>query len=401
MSRSFLLGVLGVWCAGAAVAIGCGSDAAQNPIPDAGTPDAAPVDAAPADAAPDGNTKDGGADGGGDGGVSVWKPNKIAAGANHTCAVTALNHVDCWGHNSSAQIAQPTSTSLFWSPTPVVLPGGDEAVDAVAAGGNSSGSSCAVTVSGKLWCWGGVVALSATPILIPSAAAVLGVAVGDTHACFIAAPDTVHCWGNNSVGQLGDGTNNPQSSSTPVLVPDHLGITPLHAIALAANLTQTCAILLDGSVTCWGNNTLLATAVTGVSNVNALALTAGPRAVQSDGTLWGWTATVATQVAGVTGVARLASGTQHWCATDSIGDVRCWGTGLMGNGNVSETQTTPTAVGGLHTVGALAAGFQHTCALRTDGSMACWGAGGFGQIGQGDTAPRNTPSDVPTVVFWH
>ena len=68
--------------------------------------------------------------------------------------------------------------------------------------------------------------------------------------------------------------------------------------------------------------------------------------------------------------------------------------GLMGNGNVSETQTTPQFVGGLTGVRALAAGFQHTCALRNDRSMVCWGSNNEGQLGTGDSASRTTPTAV-------
>ena len=98
-------------------------------------------------------------------------------------------------------------------------------------------------------------------------------------------------------------------------------------------------------------------------------------------------------------VATMTVGSQHQCAAGTDGSVRCWGTGLMGNGNVSETQPNPVVVSGLSGVGALAAGSQHTCALRSNGSLACWGSSQFGQLGQGDTFPRTTPTDVPGTVF--
>ena len=87
-------------------------------------------------------------------------------------------------------------------------------------------------------------------------------------------------------------------------------------------------------------------------------------------------------------------GSQHACAVLGDTRVKCWGTGLMGNGNVNETQPTPQFVGGLTGVRALAAGIQHTCALRNDRSMVCWGSNNEGQLGTGDLATRTTPTAV-------
>lgn len=329
--------------------------------------------------------------------VASTQRNKVAAAYRHTCAVKADASVVCWGYNSSGQIGSGNYND-YYSPNPVTLP---EASVAVAAGGSSSGSSCALTVTGKLWCWGGAAANANVPTAITGYTGVRWVSVGGAHTCFISSGGGVFCWGNNSAGQLGDGTTT--GSSTPVQVLGAGGIPLSGAVALAAGAMHTCAIMSNGSVMCWGNNIAgqIAQLVSGLSGVTALAAgDMAPCALLGNGTVTCWSfdgvgSTPPVAVAGLANVATLASGTQHRCAAAVDGSVRCWGTGLMGNGNVSETQPTPTLVSGLTGVGMLAAGFQHTCALRSNGSLTCWGSGSNGQLGQGDNIPRTTPTDVP------
>lgn len=74
------------------------------------------------------------------------------------------------------------------------------------------------------------------------------VAAGTEHSCVIAGDGLVSCWGPNSVGQLGDGTNHPRSLPTPVR-----GIGK--AVAIAAGGHHTCALIEDGTVACWGEGT--------------------------------------------------------------------------------------------------------------------------------------------------
>lgn len=89
-------------------------------------------------------------------------------------------------------------------------------------------------------------------------------------------------------------------------------------------------------------------------------------------------------------------GAEHSCATNSSGDVYCWGSnaaGQIGDGTMTSS-ATPVAVnlGGLPVV-ALAGGDAFTCALRTDGAVWCWGDDGQGQQGNGSGA-GGAPSAV-------
>ena len=68
--------------------------------------------------------------------------------------------------------------------------------------------------------------------------------------CNILMMESVSCWGNNGSGQLGDGTTTNRNTPTQT---SSLG-TDRTAVAITAGRFHTCAILDDGSVSCWGYN---------------------------------------------------------------------------------------------------------------------------------------------------
>src|SRR2546426_927975 len=88
------------------------------------------------------------------------------------------------------------------------------------------------------------------------AGGVTAVDLGAFYSCALLQDGTVRCWGQNDLGQLGNGTsdpvpNNPSTfNPTPVTVS---GITT--AVAISAGGWHTCALLQDGTVRCWGDNT--------------------------------------------------------------------------------------------------------------------------------------------------
>jgi len=86
-----------------------------------------------------------------------------------------------------------------------------------------------------------------SPTAVAGLSDVAELAVGGQHSCARLADGTVRCWGDNWVGQLGDGTTTDKPSPTTV---DALS----DVIALATKSSHTCALLTDGSVRCWGNN---------------------------------------------------------------------------------------------------------------------------------------------------
>ena len=120
--------------------------------------------------------------------------------------------------------------------------------------------TCALRTDASLWCWGGnssgqlgtslVLASSnsktATPAQVPGAW--LQVDTGQSHTCAIASDNSLWCWGDNSAGQLGDGTHTAQALPVRVVVPGQSWAS------VKAGLSHTCALSLDGDIWCWGDN---------------------------------------------------------------------------------------------------------------------------------------------------
>jgi alpha-tubulin suppressor-like RCC1 family protein len=309
----------------------------------------------------------------------IAAPTQLAAGASHSCARLSNGATACWGANASGQLGNGSTTA---SSTPLPVPG-LAGVTQVAAGG---AFSCARLSSGGVKCWGsntkgqlgrGTLTGSKTPVAVLSTSGALGsaasVATGDAFACAVVAPGpsgTVKCWGQNSSGQLGDGTTTQRTKAVTVLSAKG---TPLKgATAIAAGGSTACARLTTGAVRCWGAN---AHGQLGRGNVAKSSF--------------------AVAVTGIDGSAARATaltvGGSHACAVLTTGGVRCWGansSGQLGDGTTTQ-RTSPVAArtsrtAALAGVRSISAGGAHTCAITGSGGAArvrCWGSDASGQIG--------------------
>ncbi|CAN5337327.1 hypothetical protein BH09MYX1_BH09MYX1_14530 [soil metagenome] len=180
-------------------------------------------------------------------------------------------------------------------------------------------------------------------------------------ACLPLTPDS----GNESDGgaSLDDAKSAGDASSVP---------SP-QLKALSAGSEMTCAVLVDGTVRCFGRN--------------------------SDGQLGnGVRTTEATvrpvQVVGISDAIAVSAGVAYACALRAGGTVVCWGSGamgLLGNGTTDDA-LAPTAVANLSGVVEIATGYASTCALEGDGTVWCWGRGG--EIGSTSGAGSNVPLQV-------
>jgi len=302
------------------------------------------------------------------GGVSA-----IVAGEYHTCALTTAGGVQCWGRNTNGQLGDGTTTQRN---IPVNVSGLESGVSAIVVGNHHS---CALTDSGGLKCWGlntsgqlgdGTTTQRNTPVDVSGlTSGVSAIAAGTTHTCALTTAGGLKCWGNNSLGQLGDGTYT--AKYTPV---DVSGLTS-GASTITAGYSHTCALTTVGGLKCWGWN------VSGQLG---------------DGTTTNRNTPV--DVSGLaSGVSAIAAGTYHTCALSTAGGLKCWGqntSGQLGDGT-NTARYTPVDVSGLASgVSAIAAGNYHTCALTTAGGLKCWGNNSQYQLGDGTTTPRNTPTDV-------
>lgn len=264
---------------------------------------------------------------------------------------------------------------------------------------SSFNHACAIYGSGGLHCWGdnssgqlgdGTTTNSAIPVVVPGLTGVTSVSAGRIHTCAL-AQGTVKCWGDGSDGKLGNGTTN--SSPTPVPV---VGLSTVsnQVVAVAVGADFSCAQMqniLSGvsTVRCWGGNS-----VGQVGNGTTSAQVLAPATVS-----------------GLTGVTHLTAGSYFACAVTS-GTVRCWGSGIsgqFGNGTIVGSSNVPaTAATGITNATMVTAGGSHVCAVNgTTGDAWCWGDRSFGQVGDGmrvRSNPITTPyyfgvSFRPTKIF--
>lgn len=344
---------------------------------------------------------------------------RLATGFNHTCVVTSDSRLACWGDNGNGQLGNGSTTAstkpVFWT-----LP---EPVTRVAAGFTMS---CAITrTTARVFCSGHVVN-ALVPTEVPNLSEVVDIAAGAQHACALKADGTVWCWGGNSQYELGNG--NTVGNYTPVQVMADVGL-PLTGVArIDATERHTCAVLDTGAggVRCWGANNYhqlgydplapgagdpgYARLVPGLTNVaQAVAGSAHTCALLNDGTVscWGLNnlgqlglgtlnavsqpVTTPTTVPSMASVVQMAAGTRKTCALTIGGTVSCWGSAWLGNGIVSEAQPNPVAVTGLTEVQSLDAGNDHVCVMRQGGGLMCWGSNSLGQFGNGNTSTSGVP----------
>tara|TARA_Y100001954_G_scaffold64051_1_gene69768 strand:- start:971 stop:2746 length:1776 start_codon:yes stop_codon:yes gene_type:complete len=184
------------------------------------------------------------------------------SGGGHTCALADNNDVWCWGFNQRGQAGQTNGDvcgdgDCVKSPQKVAGLEGKTLVYLDA----SNASSCVVTEEGEVYCWGqntsgqlgnGTYTSTGEPQRVQGLGGVriTEVSLGSGHICALSEDGEVYCWGSNTRwNQVGDSTdvNQLQAVQVPGL--------PLPAIQVAARTEHTCALLEDQNVWCWGANT--------------------------------------------------------------------------------------------------------------------------------------------------
>ena len=310
----------------------------------------------------------------------------VSAGHKHTCAILDNGDLKCWGWDNKGQLGDGGTNTDTNAPssTAINLGTGRTAV-AVSAG---ELHTCAILDNGDLKCWGrdssgqlgdggtntNTNAPSSTAINLGTGRTAVAVSAGELHTCVILDNGDLKCWGYDYQGQLGDGGTNTDTNAPSSTAID-LG-TGRTAVAVSAGQYHTCAILDNGDLKCWGQDSQ-GQLGDGGSNTNTNA----PSSTAIDlGT-------------GRTAVA-VSAGHYHTCAILDNGDEKCWGydnLGQLGDGgsnpgtNTNAPSSTAIDLGTGRTAVAVSAGQYHTCAILDNGDLKCWGWDNKGQLGDGGT----------------
>jgi alpha-tubulin suppressor-like RCC1 family protein len=322
-----------------------------------------------------GSGSGGGGTGGGVGGGG--SATAIATGGETSCAVLAAGGVDCWGITAGGGDSGTTTTTASDVPVPVSV-----ITDATAIATGLSGSSCAVLATGGVDCWGdntygelgdGTMTDSTVPVHVSGITNATAIAAGGDSACAVLTTGGVDCWGHNIYGELGDGTTTDSDVPVPVS-----GITNATAIATGGS-DSACAILATGGVDCWGNNgagELGDGTTTGADTCNGIPCSTTP-----------------VPASGITNATAIATDANSSCVALATGGIDCWGGNLYGQlGNGSATNSdVPVPVSGITNATAIATGDdQSSCAVLATGGVDCWGYNNSGELGDGTTTGPET-----------
>jgi len=195
---------------------------------------------------------------------------------------------------------------------------------------------------------------------------------GTASRCFEIRSGKLWAWGNNELGQLGDGTYTQRSS------PVQIG-NDSDWVMVRPGYWHTLGLKSDGTLWAWGYNSVgmfgdgtngnsLTPKKIGTDNdwVNISAGTSFSLGLKSDGTLWGW---------GYNNVYQLGNG-------------------------YTQTTFSPKQIGKDNKWVSVVAGRTFGYALRSDGTLWAWGENTAGKLGDGTTTNRSTPVQVGTDNKW-
>ena len=318
---------------------------------------------------------------------SFWQ---VSAGFYHTCALASGGGgVKCWGSGTYAQLGNGSNNSLDLPGDPVQDSNGDPitGIVQISAGGIHS---CALTNVGGVLCWGygsygrlgnnantnsnhAVEVVDGEDRSAPLRG-IVAISAGGDHSCALTEQGKVLCWGSGFSGKLGDGGGSEKSYPVTVVESEDSTEPLVGIVQISAKEYHTCALKSIGEVVCWGFG-----AEGRLGNGNTTDKNHPVTVIASEGSS-----------NPLNDIVQISTGGGHTCALTSMGEVKCWGKGdfgELGNGSTDEKRAPVDVVisssdtDPLSDIVQLGLGQNHTCALTSKGEVKCWGLGAEGQVG--------------------
>ncbi len=309
----------------------------------------------------------------------------LAVGAGHACAITASGGLKCWGMNVAGELGNGSIGSFPSGPVDVV--GLSSGVKCVVAG---EMHTCALTTAGGVKCWGastgiggivagtvlgslagafggadgGVSSAAAVPADVPGlTSGVVGLASGEFDTCAMLADGSLRCWGSG-----GEEETDPTTNYGPT--PQSIAGAPSAPSAIQMADGFGCLLTAAGAVECWGGNTF------GELGNGSTTPSATPVPVTGLGS-------------GVTWLS--AYGGTAACAVVAGGKLECWGAGEGQTGQPVPVDVPALSAG----VTSVSVGGENlNCAIMTDGAVKCWSWDGLPRVGAGQPTSVNLASAV-------
>ena len=350
---------------------------------------------------------------------------QVTQGISHSCGVTVDDRAYCWGDNSSGQLGDGTMTGRL---VPHLVAGGLR-FRFVSAG---FFFTCGLTTEDKAYCWGenhegnlgdGTEASRLKPVSVAGSRRYRQLRAGNHHVCAVTLGDVAFCWGSNFLGQLGAVTVGSQSSSIPLKV--ITGGPVFHRVIPGG--AHTCALTADGAAYCWGDNsvgqlgngshtsTAMPMRVSGTRTFTQMSAGLLHTCGVSAGVAYCWGGntygglgdgtqterTEPTAVAGGLTFKGVSASFDYSCGITSSNRAYCWGRnaeGQLGDGTFGfrNFRLVPTKVLGGFSFRALGgtAASGHTCAVTPDDRAYCWGGNTHGELGNGTRKQSARPVPV-------
>jgi alpha-tubulin suppressor-like RCC1 family protein len=323
---------------------------------------------------------------------------QVSLGGSHSSAITSEGRIFTWGSNNYGQLGDGTTTRRY-TPTDITGYFGLNSGETIVSVSLGLSHSTAITSEGRIFTWGrnqygqlgdGSTTNRNTPTDITgqldfnTGESITGVSLGAVHSSVVSSAGRLFTWGQNDYGQLGNGTTTYGSIPTDITGQFSL-IAGETLTSVSLGSYHSSAITSGGRLFIWGQN--------------------------SYGQLGNGTGTTLTTPTDITGhfnliagetITRVSLGFSHSSAITSEGRLFTWGFnnyGQLGDGTTTY-KLNPTDIMGRFSLGSdetivsISLGHSHSIAITSEGRLFTWGWNQYGQVGDGTTTDRYTPTEI-------